>query len=223
MKSSNRTWCGYSVRRLTSALIISSTGRTLPRPSSTGVLQGRMVDLGPKDHHTTRTVRLFRSDDTAIVINSRVRRYILSVLLHRIFVFRCNLALLRFTVTLTLISLPLLCARLLAFHQRRRPPPLLAPSPEALVLSTFPIAWFYGFLYYTDVPSLVSVLLTVILATQHRHLSAALLGVISCLFRQTNIVWVMYAFATSQLMRMRFRRGNMLLHDPPALSASPGE
>ncbi|KAF8139973.1 glycosyltransferase family 59 protein [Boletus edulis] len=149
--------------------------------------------------------------------------YILSVLLHRIFVFRCNLALLRFTVTLTLISLPLLCARLLAFHQRRRPPPLLAPSPEALVLSTFPIAWFYGFLYYTDVPSLVSVMLTVMLATQHRHLSAALIGIISCLFRQTNIVWVMYAFATSQLMRLRFRRGNMLLHDPPALSASPGD
>lgn len=49
------------------------------------------------------------------------------------------------------------------------------------------------------------------------------LGVISCLFRQTNIVWVMYAFAASQLMRLRFRRGNTLLHDPPALSADPGE
>lgn len=49
------------------------------------------------------------------------------------------------------------------------------------------------------------------------------LGVISCLFRQTNIVWVMYAFATSQLMRLRFERGNILLHDPSALSAVPGE
>ncbi|KAG8220068.1 hypothetical protein J3R82DRAFT_1086 [Butyriboletus roseoflavus] len=48
-------------------------------------------------------------------------------------------------------------------------------------------------------------------------------GVISCLFRQTNIIWVMYAFAASQLMRLRFRRGNILLHDPPALSAGPGE
>ncbi|KAI9572687.1 glycosyltransferase family 59 protein [Boletus coccyginus] len=149
--------------------------------------------------------------------------YILSVLLHRTLVFRCNLALLRFTVTLTLISLPLLLTRLLAFHQRRRPPPLLAPSAEALVLSTFPIAWFYGFLYYTEVPGLVSVLLTVIFAAQHWHLSAAVLGVISCLFRQTNIVWVMYAFAISQLMRLRFRRGNILLHDPPALSAGPGD
>ena len=112
-------------------------------------------------------------------LNSRFCRYILSVLLHRIFVFRCNLALLRFTVTLTLVSLPLFLTRLLAFHQRRRPPPFLAPSAEAVVLSTFPIAWFYGFLYYTEVPSLVSVLLTVILATQHWHLSAAVVRRIS--------------------------------------------
>ena len=93
--------------------------------------------------------------------------------------FRCNLALLRFTVTLTLISLPLLLTRLLAFHHRRQPPPLLAPSAEAFVLSTFPIAWFYGFLYYTEVPGLVSVLLTAIFAAQHWHLSAAVVRLVS--------------------------------------------
>lgn len=136
-----------------------------------------MVDLGPKDHHTTRTVSLFRSDDTT-QLSSRHRRYILSILLHRVFAFRCNLALLRFTTTLILISLPLFLTRLLAFHQRRRPPPLLAPSTEAFVLSAFPIAWFYGFLYYTEIPSLVSVLLTIILATQHQHLSAAVVRLI---------------------------------------------
>lgn len=138
-----------------------------------------MVDLGPEDHHTGRTVSLLRSNDTTRPSNSRLHSYIFSVLLHRIFVFRCNLALLRFTVTLTLISLPLFLTRLLVFHQRRRPPPLLAPSLEAFVLSTFPIAWFYGFLYYTEVPSLVTVLLTVVLASQHWHLSAAVVGLIS--------------------------------------------
>ncbi|KAI0277109.1 hypothetical protein BGY98DRAFT_934606 [Russula aff. rugulosa BPL654] len=30
------------------------------------------------------------------------------------------------------------------------------PTLDAVVLSTFPIAWFFGFLYYTDVPSLLS-------------------------------------------------------------------
>ncbi|KAF9229623.1 glycosyltransferase family 59 protein [Gyrodon lividus] len=149
--------------------------------------------------------------------------YMLSVLFHRIFMFRCNMALLRLTVTLTLLALPLFLTPLLAFHQRRQLPPLFAPTAEALVLSTFPIAWFYGFLYYTEVPSLVSILLTIILATQHRHRSAAVLGVISCFFRQTNVIWVLYAFAISQLMWLRFRRGNSLLHDPHALSARPGE
>ncbi|KIJ68711.1 glycosyltransferase family 59 protein [Hydnomerulius pinastri MD-312] len=149
--------------------------------------------------------------------------YILSILFHRLFMFRCSMALLRLTVTLTLLALPLFLTRLLAFHQRRRPPPLFAPTVEALVLSTFPIAWFYGFLYYTEVPSLVSVLSIIIFSTQDWHWPAAVLGVISCFFRQTNIIWVLYAFAGSQLMRLRFRRGNALLHDPPALSAGPGD
>lgn len=51
---------------------------------------------------------------------------------------------------------------------------------------------------------------------------------ISCTFRQTNIVWVLYAYAASQLMHLRFRRAAAgqpelpKLHDPLALEASPG-
>ncbi|KAG1757259.1 glycosyltransferase family 59 protein [Suillus lakei] len=150
--------------------------------------------------------------------------YMLSVLLHRIFMFKCNLALLRFTTTLTLFVLPLVLTRLLAFHQRRHFPPKLAPSMEALVLSTFPIAWFFGFLYYTEVPSLVSVLGTVVAATQNRHWLAGLLGIVSCLFRQNNVIWVLYAYAASQLMRLQIqKRGYAELHDPLALGAGPGD
>jgi len=48
----------------------------------------------------------------------------------------------------------------------------------------------------------------------------------SCTFRQTNIVWVLYAYASSQLTYLRFRRASpgqqrqQILHDPPCLSAS---
>ncbi|KAH7915149.1 glycosyltransferase family 59 protein [Hygrophoropsis aurantiaca] len=147
--------------------------------------------------------------------------YLLSVLLHRAFMFRCTLPLLRLTTMLTLLALPLILTRLISFHQRRRPPPLLAPLPEAIVLSGFPIAWFFGFLYYTEVPSLVSVLCTVVAASQGNHWLAALLGGISCVFRQTNIIWIVYAYAASQLMHLRFKRGPVTLHDPPALSAGP--
>lgn len=149
--------------------------------------------------------------------------YMLSVLLHRVFMFKCNLNLLRLTNTLTLFALPLVLTRLLGFHQRRRSPPKLTPSIEALVLSSFPIAWFFGFLYYTEVPSLVSVLCTVVAATQNKHWLAGLLGIVSCLFRQNNVIWVLYAYAASQLMRLRFKRGNDKLHDPPALGAGAGD
>jgi alpha-1,2-glucosyltransferase len=53
------------------------------------------------------------------------------------------------------------------------------------------------------------------------------LGFISCTFRQTNIIWVLYAFASSQLTYLRFRRAlpgteaPRKLHDPPALAAGP--
>lgn len=147
--------------------------------------------------------------------------YVLSVLIHRIFGFACSLWTLRATVTLTLITLPLFLTQLLAFHQRR--PSSLCPTTEAVVLSTFPLAWFYGFLYYTDVPSLISVLATMLFSTRSQHSLAAVFGVVSCFFRQTNIVWVLYAFCASQLPCLHLKRGKKPLYDPPALTACPGD
>lgn len=132
-----------------------------------------MVNLGPKNYHTTGTVCRLQVP-TVPPTTQLSCRYLLSVFLHRVFMFKCNLNLLRLTTTLTLFALPLVLTRLLGFHQRRRPPPQLTPSIEALVLSTFPIAWFFGFLYYTEVPSLVFVLCTVIAATQNKHWLAGL-------------------------------------------------
>lgn len=48
------------------------------------------------------------------------------------------------------------------------------------------------------------------------------LGLISCTFRQTNIVWLFYGYISSQLTFIRFRRDGVRLPDPPALEASPG-
>jgi len=100
-------------------------------------------------------------------------RYLLSVLLHRVLMFRCNLSTLRSTVTFMTFTLPLFLARLLSLHRQHPPPPLLSPTWEAVVLSTFPLVWFYGFLYYTEVPSLVSVLGTIVFSMQDQHCIAA--------------------------------------------------
>src|SRR6266576_2629092 len=90
----------------------------------------------------------------------------MTLLFQRVFVFKCITPVLRFTVLLSLLALPIPLTRLLCFYKRVRPPDsLLSPLPEALVLSAFPIAWFFGFLYYTDVPSLVSVISTVVAAS----------------------------------------------------------
>jgi alpha-1,2-glucosyltransferase len=96
--------------------------------------------------------------------------YVLTILLKKIFVFKCRLPTLRLTPLLSLLLLPLATTRLLRYHQRMRPPPsLLTPTLDSVVLSTFPIAWFFGFLYYTDVPSLLSVIITTVAASQGRH------------------------------------------------------
>ncbi|KAI0257323.1 glucosyltransferase [Lactifluus subvellereus] len=154
--------------------------------------------------------------------------YILTILLKTVFLFKCRLPTLRLTPLLTLLLLPLAATRLLCYHKRVRPPPsVLTPTLDAVVLSAFPIAWFFGFLYYTDVPSLLSVIVTIVAASQGKHSLAGLLGIISCMFRQTNIIWVLYAYGSSQLTYLRFRRapsggsGPAKLHDPPALAAEP--
>ncbi|KAI0706067.1 glucosyltransferase [Cytidiella melzeri] len=153
--------------------------------------------------------------------------YILSLILRRVFMLKCNLAMLRLTPMLALLSLPIAITRLVCYHKRERAPAsLLVPSPEAVVISAFPIAWFFGFLYYTEVPSLGLVVLTVVAATQDKHWIAAFLGAVSCTFRQTNVIWVLYAFATSQVMQLRFRRPNDSrdkLYDAPAMTASPAD
>jgi len=101
--------------------------------------------------------------------------YVLTILLKIIFVFKCRLPTLRLAPLITLLLLPLATTRLLRYHQRVRPPPsLLTPTLDAVVLSTFPIAWFFGFLYYTDVPSLLSVIITIVAASQGRHWTASM-------------------------------------------------
>ena len=82
---------------------------------------------------------------------------------------------LRLTPLLTLLILPIVSARLICYHQLLRPPKsFFTPQIEAVVISAFPIAWFFGFLYYTDVPSLVFVLATVVAAGQGKHFLAGL-------------------------------------------------
>jgi alpha-1,2-glucosyltransferase len=103
-----------------------------------------------------------------------VSRYVVSIVLKRVFMFKCNLSMLRLVPLLGLLALPPALARIFAFHARERPPSLLAPRADAVILAGFPIAWFFGFLYYTEVPGLLAVAATVAAAAQGRHWIAGL-------------------------------------------------
>jgi hypothetical protein len=94
---------------------------------------------------------------------------------------------LRLTPLLALAALPLALSRVLAFHNRERPPALFSPRADAVVLASFPIAWFFGFLYYTELPGLVGVTATIAAAAQGKHWVAGLVRS-SCYLRERRLM-----------------------------------
>ncbi|KIY45502.1 glucosyltransferase [Fistulina hepatica ATCC 64428] len=156
--------------------------------------------------------------------------YIWSLFLHYASSLDCSDSFLRLTVTIFLLCLPNAIDRLINVHRHAEPSLWWSPSSESIVISTFPIAWFFGFLYYTEIPSLLFVSYTVVAAMSGRNWLAALIGLLSCTFRQTNIVWTLYAYAAGQLLRLKARQRRnskesklRKFYDPPALSASFGD
>ncbi|KAL0375209.1 UNVERIFIED_CONTAM: Dol-P-Glc:Glc(2)Man(9)GlcNAc(2)-PP-Dol alpha-1,2-glucosyltransferase [Sesamum radiatum] len=63
---------------------------------------------------------------------------------------------------------------------------------RAVVLSLYPLHWFFTFLYYTDVASLTAVLAMYLLILKKKFLLSSLLGALSVLIRQTNIIWMLF-------------------------------
>ncbi|CAI2187505.1 1087_t:CDS:2, partial [Funneliformis geosporum] len=79
------------------------------------------------------------------------------------------------------------------------PPGLNLLSFNALTLSLFPVGWFFNFLYYTDSGSTFFVLWSYLLSTEKKYWMSALVGGISVLFRQSNIIWNCFILGTSLL------------------------
>uniref|UniRef100_A0A4W5RVC1 Dol-P-Glc:Glc(2)Man(9)GlcNAc(2)-PP-Dol alpha-1,2-glucosyltransferase n=1 Tax=Hucho hucho TaxID=62062 RepID=A0A4W5RVC1_9TELE len=67
---------------------------------------------------------------------------------------------------------------------------------SALSLSTFPVLYFFNFLYYTDAGSTFFILFTYLMTLYGCHKASALLGVFAIFFRQTNVIWVAFCAAT---------------------------
>ncbi|CAD6572579.1 MAG: glucosyltransferase [Cyphobasidiales sp. Tagirdzhanova-0007] len=105
----------------------------------------------------------------------------------------CSISALRSVNALLVAILPFLFADLLATirHGPKRPAYTVRQTfKEAICLASFPLVYFFGFLYYTDVASLTMVLLCYRQALLKRYSSSASLGLLSLIFRQTNILWI---------------------------------
>jgi len=59
-------------------------------------------------------------------------------------------------------------------------------------MATFPVLYFFTFLYYTDAGSTFFILYSYLLSLQGCHCMSAAVGTVAIIFRQTNIVWVMF-------------------------------
>jgi alpha-1,2-glucosyltransferase len=62
----------------------------------------------------------------------------------------------------------------------------------ALVMSLYPLHWFFTFLYYTDVASLTAVLAMYLTCLKRRYVLSALFGTLAVFIRQTNVVWMLF-------------------------------
>ena len=70
---------------------------------------------------------------------------------------------------------------------------------QTAVCCLFPLHFFYTFLYYTDVGSILFTLSAWLAATKERFILASLLGAGAVLMRQTNSVWVAFIVARAAL------------------------
>ncbi|KAG2448493.1 hypothetical protein HYH02_006384 [Chlamydomonas schloesseri] len=78
----------------------------------------------------------------------------------------------------------------------------LSPSLHALLLALYPLHWFFSFLLYTDVASLLALLLAHLAALRRRYLLAAVAAGAAVLCRQTNAVWAAFVLGEAALREL---------------------
>jgi alpha-1,2-glucosyltransferase len=85
------------------------------------------------------------------------------------------------------------------FHQLARTLQPEHAGTRTLQFSLLPILFPQFFLIYTDVTSLLLVLAMMLAAARRNYWSAGVLGFLSCLVRQNNVLWVAFAVVWSYL------------------------
>ncbi|TKS90984.1 Dol-P-Glc:Glc(2)Man(9)GlcNAc(2)-PP-Dol alpha-1,2-glucosyltransferase [Collichthys lucidus] len=115
----------------------------------------------------------------------------------------CSTAMLRFiNLLFNCGNLYLLYLLICKLHLREKTRTTSRRVLSALSLSTFPVLYFFNFLYYTDAGSTFFILFTYLMTLYGCHKASAFLGACSVLFRQTNIIWVAFCAGTLVAAKM---------------------
>ncbi|TMW60727.1 hypothetical protein Poli38472_000769 [Pythium oligandrum] len=91
---------------------------------------------------------------------------------------------------------------------------------HALMITAFPVQFFFSFVYYTDAGAVFFVLLMYFLALRANLvvrpvspvglITSAMAGAAAVLFRQTNIVWVLFVAGTTLVRYVERSQGNVI-------------
>ncbi len=93
----------------------------------------------------------------------------------------------------------------LVFHALARRVRADHAGTRTLQFALLPILFPQFFLVYTDVASLLCVLLMMVATTGRRYRTAGLLGLVACIVRQDNVVWAAFAVCWSYLREHGWR------------------
>lgn len=69
----------------------------------------------------------------------------------------------------------------------------------AIVMALYPVHWFFTFLYYTDVASVTAVMAMLLASLKKNYWLSAMFGAVAILFRQTNVVWILFVAANGAI------------------------
>ncbi|GLG98771.1 Putative Dol-P-Glc:Glc(2)Man(9)GlcNAc(2)-PP-Dol alpha-1,2-glucosyltransferase, partial [Gryllus bimaculatus] len=120
----------------------------------------------------------------------------------------CNVYALRITnLTACVANYYLLYTIQTKLQQSRKDVPTLCLDLLSVVnMASFPVLYFFTFLYYTDTVSIMLVLLTYLLHLEKCNILAAATGLVSIAVRQTNVIWVAFfaAQTVAQILKRQF-------------------
>ncbi|XP_033647882.1 putative Dol-P-Glc:Glc(2)Man(9)GlcNAc(2)-PP-Dol alpha-1,2-glucosyltransferase isoform X1 [Asterias rubens] len=128
----------------------------------------------------------------------------------------CTTTVLRSTNVLFAVgNLYMLYALIVRLHKHDKASQTYKPLLTAASLAHLPVLYFFSFLYYTDPGSTFFILIMYLFSLHGNHLMAGIMGVLCVIFRQSNIVWVVFTAGVTFVKEVEGERSEQQSPDAP--------